>query len=378
MTLPSSKISESHRSENQHHSPAFAPVQELEPAAPKEAKELYLADREQDLRASSLQTHESVLGFFESWCLKNGIKNLNDLSGRDLHRFRVWRREKAPTKTDKLSLHTEQTSQKILRQFLRYCVQIEAVQIGLPEKVQIPVVPDDERAKSETVDPDEAREIIDWLETYEYASLAHTTWVILADTGARISSIVALDLDDYRRAEDPPHLRVRDREGTHLKNGNRGERLVSLRPSTCDVIDDYLAHQREDLRDAVGREPLLTTSFGRVSKSTVRKNVYRWTRPCARGQSCPHGRDAEDCEPAQKAASASRCPSSKSPHTVRRGYITHALNAGVDQALIGEKCDVTPEILEAHYDARDEREKMEVRQQAFELARRDHESYGGR
>jgi len=239
-------------------------------------------------------------------------------------------------------------------------------------------VPEDEFARSETVDADHAQEILQWLDDYQYASLEHVVWTLLADTGARIGTIVALDVDDYCPREDPPYIRVRHRPetGTKLKNGKKGERLIALSQSTCAVVDDYLDHKQPKVTDSHGRSPLLATSHGRISKGTVRKYVYKWTRPCAIGNGCPHERDTEECE-ATKASEASKCPSTKSPHAIRRGYITHQLEAGVEPSFIGGRCDVSNEVLATHYDARDEKSKMEVRRRELEHARRDHSSYGG-
>lgn len=355
------------------------PKTELEPIAPDEAVQMYVDDRSRDLRESSMRTHRSALRFFKKWCDNEEIENLNELTGRELHEFRIWRRDDAPTKTDSLSTHTEKTQQKILRQFLRYCEQIGGVEVGLHSLVRVPKVPDDEVARSNTVDPEQAQEVLEWLEKYEYGSLEHIVWTILVDTGGRLGMVIALDVDDYCSNEEPPYLRVRHRPetGTKLKNGKQGERLVGLSPHACSVLDDYVEHHRPDVVDEHGREPLLATSHGRISAGTVRKYVYKWSRPCAVGQGCPHGRDPDECDATQN-SSASKCPSSESPHAIRRGYISHQLSSGIERSYIEGRCDVSSEILETHYDARDERAKMEVRRRELDHARRDHDSYGGR
>lgn len=68
---------------------------------------------------------------------------------------------------------------------------------------------------------------------------------------------------------------------------------------------------------------------------------------------------------------ASKCPSSRSAHTIRRGYITHELSAGVDRSYVCERCDVPEDIVKLHYDERDERERLEFRHWALENARRE-------
>ena len=351
---------------------------ELAPISPEDAVEMYLTDRERELRESSLGTYRSALGFFLEWCDEEEVENLNDLSGRDLHQYRIWRRNEAPSKTETLSKATEETQQGVLKRFIRYCESIDAVPPRLHEKVRLPSLTDEELTCSDTVDAERARAIIGWREKYEYGSLEHVTLALLAETGARIGGIVGLDLDDYRPNADPPHLRVRHRpkSGTELKNGENGERLLAIGRDTCSVVDDYLQAHRPDVTDDHGRQPLLATSHGRVAKGTVRRYVYRWTRPCAIGEECPHGRDVDTCEAATP-NSASKCPSSNSPHAIRRGYISHELSSGVDRSFISGRCNVSEEVLKKHYDARDEYEKMEVRRRELANARRDHGSYGG-
>ncbi len=343
---------------------------ELEPIAPEEAIEMYLSDQSQDLRKSSLDTHRSALNFFEQWCAEQGIDNLNELTGRQLHSYRIWRREEAPRKTDTLAKSTEKTQQKVIRQFIRYCGQIDAVALNLHEKVRVPSIKKGDAARSNTVEPDQAREVIQWLSDYKYASLEHVTWLLLADTGARIGTLQSLDCDDYHPREDPPYLEANHRPdtGTGLKNGKNGERLIALSQHVCDVIDDYLGQKRPDVTDEYGRNPLLATSHGRISSTTVRKYVYKWTRPCEVGQGCPYNRDIEECG-ATEASSASKCPGSESPHAIRRGYISHQLSSGVERSYLSGRCDVSPEVLEEHYDARDEHGKMEVRSRELDHAR---------
>ena len=349
----------------------------LEAITPEKAIEMFTDARIQELRPSSQYQYESALGFFAEWCDKQGMDNLNDLTGRKLHQYRIWRREDGAKKVDRLSQSTEKTQQTCVRQFIKYCEQINAARPNLHETVVIPNVSEEDEARDEALDGDHAQEILDWLNDYHYASLEHAVWTLLVDTGARTGTVVGLDIDDYRPNGDPPHLRVRHRPdtGTNLKNGKRGERLIALSRSACTVIDDYIEVNRPSVTDDHGRQPLLATSHGRISKSTVRKYVYKWTRPCATGNGCPHSRDPDECE-ATKAGSASKCPSTKSPHTIRRGYITHQLKTGVEQPIVGSRCDVTADVLEQHYDGRDEQSKMEVRHRALTNAQRDHSGYG--
>jgi hypothetical protein len=65
----------------------------LEPIAPEQALDLYLEDKVREYRQSIVNAHRSRLGFLVRWCEDRGIDNLNALTARDLHEFRVWRRQ---------------------------------------------------------------------------------------------------------------------------------------------------------------------------------------------------------------------------------------------------------------------------------------------
>ncbi len=65
----------------------------LEPIDPETALELYLAERENELTEATLYSHRSRIGHFVRWCNKQDIHNLNELIGRQLHRYRLWRRD---------------------------------------------------------------------------------------------------------------------------------------------------------------------------------------------------------------------------------------------------------------------------------------------
>ena len=210
------------------------------------------------------------------------------------------------------------------------------------------------------LDKDRATEVLAYLEKYHYATIEHVAFSLMWHTMMRIGGVHALDVDDYHPDEQYIEVRHRPEAGTPIKNKDDGERLVALSEQMCALLDDWLADQRPAVTDDYGRKPLLASTQGRITKSTLRDYVYRWTRPCVYGQGCPHDRNPDTCE-ALNHGSSSQCPSSVSPHAIRRGSITHSLNNDVPDKVVSDRANVSPEVIDQHYDRRTEREKMEQR-----------------
>lgn len=332
---------------------------DLSPLSPEDGLEMYLQVRDEEISDSSLSTQESRLGFFIDWCEETGITNLNDLSGRDLLQFRTWRSEDMCTVSLKSNMRT-------LRLFLQRCVNFDAVPPSLPEKVDIPSVDKEAASRDEYVPAERAEQIINHLDQYEYATVEHVIWLLMTGAGLRLSAIRSVDMGDFSRTADGGHLQLTHRPDskTPLKNKSNSERVVHLSEYVGQVLDDYIETHRPDVTDDFGREPLLASDHGRIVQTTIRKYSYKWTRPCVVDGNCPHGvpnDEINECEAMQSSSYAYECPGSSSPHTVRRGYITHELNAGVPKPVVSDRCDVSPEVIDKHYDQRSEEERMELR-----------------
>ena len=335
-------------------------TESLEPTAPERALELYLDDKARDCQEATVDAHRSRLGFFIDWCDDHGIDTLDQLSARDLHEFRVWRRED-------LNVVSEKTQMDSLRVFIEWCGTIDAVESGLYRKVDSPNLDNGENARDTVLNAERAQEVLAYLERYEYATTEHVCWVVLTETGVRLGGARALDVRDYQADAETPHIKIHHRPDTDtpIKNKGPGERRVAISEAACDVIDDFLDQRRPDVVDDHGREPLLATQRGRAGTSTIRTYVYRWSRPCAIGRECPHDRDPDECEAANNEARAARCPSSVTPHPIRRGYITQLLRAGVPVEVVSDRCNVSPTVIDQHYDVRSKEDKMKQRQEAL-------------
>jgi len=346
----------------------------LEPFAPSDAVEDFIETKEEsdDLAEATIRSYSSRLEYFVKWCNVVGIENMNDVKGRDLHQYRLSRQKK-------LNKKSQNTQQKTLRQFIKFCGTIEAVPTDLWQKVTVPSVDDEDEVRDEMVTGERAEEILAYLLKYQYASREHVVWLLLIEVGIRRGALYALDVDDYHPNDDTPHLDINHcpKTGTPLKNGKKSERKVSISSEICDVLDDYIADRRFDVTDDHGRRPLVTSSAGRLAKSTIQKYVYKWTRPCAIGKECPHDKDVTECMAAQNGDKASKCESSLSPHPIRRGYITHSLSEGVPIDVLSRRCDVARKTLEKHYDARTEEDRMKQRKQVLREVLNKESRFGG-
>jgi integrase len=343
---------------------------------PEDAVGRYLNHRQSSLQDATIETHRASLSFFLQWCDQNEIEYVCELDGLDLDDYYNWRRHEATQKAEGLRDRSAKSQMDILRKFIENCERLDAVRKGLSDHVPSPD-PDGPRSRVPELDNERAEKILNWLEKYEYASLEHVCWALLCSTGLRLGAARSLDLSDYHPDADIPHIELHHRPDTDtpLKNQEDSERHVSLSDDLCTVLDDYIENLRPDVTDDYGRAPLLATNQGRIATSTMRTYVYKWSRPCQIGEGCPHGRDVDECEFVPK-DEASKCESSMSPHSIRRGYITEELKNGVPEEVLVGRCDVSEPVLEDHYDKRSESEKMELRREQMQEARRRDDSFG--
>ena len=330
---------------------------ELENITPAEAKEMYLAQRRSELAEATLQGHHYRLKPFVQWCESTNLTNLNDLSARDIHRYRLHREEEADL--NKITLRTQLST---IRVFIQFLESIDGVEQGLHEKMLIPSTNSDEESREEMLDSKSAEAMLNYLDRYEYASKSHALLTVLWTTGCRMGGAHSLDVGDFDPNAQSLAFRHRPEQGTRLKNKQSGERLCALSSDAAEVLEDYIAVNRKEVTDDNGRRPLFTTRSGRMHKSNIREVVYAATRPCTYGQECPHDRDPESCEAATYSY-ARKCPSSVSPHDIRRGALTHLLKEDVPKEVVSDRANVGRDVLDKHYNQMTEEEKMEQRRE---------------
>ncbi|MFC6723385.1 tyrosine-type recombinase/integrase [Halobium palmae] len=332
--------------------------EDLVPHTPDQCVKKYLENKQSSLSNASQRDVRSSLSFVTKWCHLEGINNMNKLRGTHLQDFRTWRREESSNRTDTLSPATMISELRRLADFLREIANFDAVQHDLHTKVTFPNISEEAERKMVVIEHDRMERILNHLNKYKYATTEHVALKILAETGMRVGGLRSIDIDDIDRQKGIRMLLLRHRPSTDtpLKNGRKGERNVSISEELGNLIDDYISVTPDSSTDDFGRRPLLTTSQGRPNTGTVRKWAYQWSRPCAINETCPLGRNPRDCEATER-DKESRCPESRSTHPIRRGYITHLLNEGVSKYVVSNRCNVSVEVLEKHYDASSDSEK---------------------
>lgn len=327
--------------------------------SPREAVERWLAKVRVDRSDSTVSTYHYRLKHFFEWAEREGITEISDVTGWDLESFETHRREQD---LEPISIHNELDTLQI---FLKYCARVELVEEGLPGKVNPPTVPSSEQVDETRLKADSAQALLEYYDSHpdRRASRGHVHFSLAWYTGARLAALRGLNVEDYNPEEQCVEFVHRPKEDAPLKNDHGGERIVGLPEKTCEVVDEYLRSNRLDKYDDYGRQPLLTSEQGRPSDSAGRQWMYLATLPCLHS-ACPHGNDPETCDYIDY-STASKCPSSRSPHQVRTGSATWQLNRGLPPERVSERVNTSIEELLRHYDQPDKMEEMRERRREY-------------
>lgn len=326
---------------------------------PREASKRWLNKLRSSKRDSTVSSYRYRLKHFVEWCEDEGIDSIGNVSGWDLETFETHRREKGPKP---LTLNRELGT---LQNFLVYCARADLVDTTLPEKVDPPDVPSDAEVDEKRLHTEDAKSLLEYYRETpgEFGTREHVTLALTWYTGVRLGGLRGLDLEDYNRDDQHVQFLHCPDEETPLKNGSDAERLVGLPGHVCDALNHYIETNRHDVYDDYGRQPLLASTVGRPSENTVRNWMYLATVPCLHSP-CPHGYNPETCDFLDY-TTASKCPSSRSPHQVRTGSITWQLNRGVPPKVVAERVNASVRTLKKHYDKPSMREELEERRRPY-------------
>jgi len=345
---------------------------DLDSVEPREAFDLWM--QQQEMADSTAQSYRYRVQPFLEYCDKVGIDDLSELTTRHIKEFEARRWD------SDLQRNTLNNQFGTLRLWFDYCRDLNAVSEDVLRAWEVPDLSKEDRVNTAKLITDRAQGILDELDQFRYASREHVLMLLLWRTTARIGTLRSLDLCDvYLDDEDKQRLRAelegegfaphvvesildeaslpflyprhRPESETPLKNKTGGERVINIADWVADVVRGYLRVNRSDVVDEYGREPLFSSKkgSGRLSKSAMRNWVYVLTQPCEFGGPCPHDRDPEECE-AREHGQGSKCPSSRSPHKIRTGAVTHHRDQGWPTPDLAQKANTSEELIEGVYD----------------------------
>lgn len=321
--------------------------------SPVEAAERFIARRQNKNTYRTVRSYRNRLNEFVAWTEENDIETMRDLDGWWLDEYERYLEttENAPT--------TIKGKMSALNQLLQYCATIEVVDEDLPEKCEPPKLSKAEETSDDLLEADDAREYLSFFRdsTQHYGTIQHVVLELIWHIGGRISCFRALDYGDWKPGERK--LKFRHRPPTRLKKEGEHERNVVVCEPVADALNFWIERERPEKRDENGRRPLLTTTHGRASESSVRCWAYQATQPCLY-TGCPHNRQRDSCEYIQRQHS-SKCPSSRAPHAIRTGSITWQLNNGISYVKVAKRAAASPETIRRYYDKPDYDEELERR-----------------
>lgn len=328
---------------------------------PRKARRDFLRSKKATVKYSAYRAYKYPTKNFVQYLEREGVETMREVDGYLIEQWKLDRQK------DDLAPATFKSNVKHIKTFMNWCESSSLVELGIADKIEIPQISEADQASHEHITLQEAQHVLGYLETYKYASRQHALFYTLWETGCRISGAIALDVSDYDPVNRKLEFVDRKETGTSLKNGPKGERNVTISEDLIGVLNDYIEVNRHDLRDDHNRRPLFTTGTQRLKRQRAYKNVTGFSRPCVYANECPHNKDINTCEAAQKKKQASGCPSSISMHPIRRGSITNHLNQGWPKDKVSDRCDVSIDTLEKHYNEQTKEDEREARMQYVDL-----------
>jgi integrase/recombinase XerC len=190
-----------------------------------------------------------------------------------------------------------------LRSFYRYLQREGMVGLNPAEAIRTPKQP---KHLPRVLTKDDAAALMDFPAGQTGASLRDRALLeTLYSTGARVSELVGINLEDLRLSEGLVHLRGKGRK----------ERIVPIGDMALRAIQSYLDQRplvdSRDLRSTRVSSPVFRNSRGgRLTTRSVARIVTRYSNRLAGG--------------------------SVSPHTLRHSFATHLLDEGADLRSIQE------------------------------------------
>lgn len=274
------------------------------------------------------------------------LNKVSDLTLETVGKYDAWLLTHEEIESDSTVL----SKQKQAVTFIKWCESKGLVKIGTHLAINKLKLSDKDQLSGDIMPPDQLRELLMLYRNSDrwYGCRRHALLEVIAHTGARRGGIRALDLSDWESETRKLSILSRESRGTRLKHGDQHARKVILSEKPAKVLDHYIKSERYQKRDEEGRKPLFASRQGRPTKSTITNWMYQATVPCM-WQECPHAKERHNCEWTTQ-TKASQCPSSTSPHPIRRGSITWQLNIGKSIEDVASRAGTTPDVIRRYYD----------------------------
>lgn len=308
------------------------------------AVELFIARNRPNWKGETSRTYRKSLATFEEFAADEGLDTLSDLEQWKLGGFQDWLLH------SDFAQVTVQSKQKQSRRWLKWLGEQGYIGNNIYKGISPLELDQKEQTSSDVMRAETIRRFLMFFRNSVKwrATRGHALLEVIGHTGARRSCIRALDLDDYDPNKGTLLFLNRSEKGTRLKQGDSHQRKVVLSEEPNEVLHEYIKRERYKRHDDTGRQPLFTSMRGRPTKSTITNWLYEVTLPC-NIQECPHSRQRHTCQwTAQQ--KACQCPSSTSPHPIRRGSITWQLNLGSSIEKVAKRAGTTPSVIRRYYD----------------------------
>lgn len=270
---------------------------------------------ERGLSLNSISAYKRDLAKFSQF-LDTGSLDFEKLTESEITDFEVWLKE------SKLAITSINRNISALKSFYKYAAQefsitnpvsgmsSSKVPRRLPKALTIKEVTSLIEATKREGDPISLRD--------------HAIIELLYGTGARVSEIVGVDINDFAQGE------VQGNSITTLKLRGKGskERIVPLGSFAKSALDEYLVRIRPNLL-AKSKSPRVETALFLNQRGSRLSRQSAW-------------------QVISDAADATELTGKVSPHVFRHSYATHLLDGGADirvvQELLGHASVTTTQI----------------------------------
>ncbi|WP_169732094.1 site-specific integrase [Halostagnicola larsenii] len=113
--------------------------------------------------------------------------------------------------------------------------------------------------------------LVAYLRQYQFGTRVHVYVELILNTCSQPGCVRDLELEDINSDNGTVVISIPE---THLvsKAGLVTQRVANISQETSEALEEFLAYERKEPTD-ISDSPLLTTSHGRVSESTLRREV---------------------------------------------------------------------------------------------------------